>query len=82
MQICTSHNIQNSHNEKNKRIKYCVYKINNSGKYELVAMTLDLARIESLMGIKLDINLKEVIRNPGDYYFHDIYLIRAEYFKF
>lgn len=68
-----------SHN--NKRIKYCVYRCTGRS-YELIAMTLDLKRVESLVGIKLTANIEDFIKEIGDVFTQGDYLIKAESFKY
>lgn len=74
MRTCTFHN-----NVKEKRVKYCVYK-RFYNKYELIAMTIDLSRVESLIGFKFKEKLDDVISNVGDCYIEDDYMIKAENF--
>mgnify|MGYP003294245105 CR=1 FL=1 len=70
-------------NNKNiKRIKYCVYKENEYGKYALIAMTMNLNRVEALINFKFSVNLEDIICKVGDYYLQDGYLVKAEYFKY
>ena len=70
-------------NSKEKRVKYCVYKkFYDFGKYELIAMTLDLTRVENLINKKFKEDLTSVITKVGDSYYEDNYLVKAEYFNY
>lgn len=70
-----------SHN--GNRIKYCIYRLDdNHRKCTLIAMTLDLKRVELLIGLKINVNLEEEIKKVGDKYIIGNYLIAAESFKY